>query len=116
MGPRLCSSGPTNVLVFEGGGEKQEVNVPAQVCEFLVDSFQRHREGCMCCLRGWRLLVSSIRISKGAANGVEVAVSARSMLATKTRERLCREYDADDRNIERSTYQIEVDGEVVLMS
>ena len=22
------------------------MNVPAQVCEFLIDSLQRHREGC----------------------------------------------------------------------
>jgi hypothetical protein len=39
-GPR-CNS-PTLTV---GGGEREGLNIPAQVCEFLVDPLQRHREG-----------------------------------------------------------------------
>ena len=31
---------------------RQRLHIPAQVCEFLIDSLQRHREVCMCLLAG----------------------------------------------------------------
>jgi hypothetical protein len=70
------------------------VNVPAQVCKFFVDSLQRHREGCMCWFGGLRLLVSSMEISKAQQTGRSCGFY-QMLLATKTRERLCREGDAD---------------------
>jgi hypothetical protein len=84
MGPRLCNR-PTKK---PGGGEKKRVNVPAQVCEFLVDSLQRHRDGCVCLLGVLRLFeVEGVAVLEGAVKPFEVL--GQSSLATKTRERLC---------------------------
>jgi hypothetical protein len=40
---------PHHHVGFDSGGVMVRVYIPAQVCKFLVDSLQRHREGIMCC-------------------------------------------------------------------
>jgi hypothetical protein len=42
---------------------RQRLHVPAQVCEFLIDSLQRHREVCMCLLEGGGGWMLSSRVS-----------------------------------------------------
>jgi hypothetical protein len=43
----------------EGGGVKVRMYVPAQVCKFLIDSLQCHREVVVCC-EGVGSVVSSL--------------------------------------------------------
>jgi hypothetical protein len=49
---------------FDGGGVMVRVYVPAQVCKFLIDSLQRHREGFVCCEGGLGWLCRVLGISR----------------------------------------------------
>ena len=66
-----------------GGGVKVSMNVPAQVCKFLIDSLQRHREGVLCCAGGLEGVVESWG-SRGRSKRNEVLQTL--LLAIKTGE------------------------------
>lgn len=42
VAPRLPAAPPRRWIFADGGVSTKSANVPAQVCEFLVDSLQRH--------------------------------------------------------------------------
>lgn len=52
---------------------------PAQVCKFLVDSLQGHRDGCVCCLVGKGRVVVDVESlrSRGRSKQEEVLVFGR---------------------------------------
>lgn len=50
---------PHHALDLDGGGVMERVYVPAQVCKFLIDSLQRHREGLCAVRRVWGGCVES---------------------------------------------------------
>ena len=70
---------------------KGDANVPAQVCKFLINSLQRHDDGCVCCIGGWECgcgcRCSSREVLEGAANGkkfwVLESLSLQARLATR---------------------------------